>query len=117
MLDTDKLRSTFNTVVFAMILIGPATALSQVTNVSPAFDNEELLAHPDSNWLTNGGNLYNQRYSPRDRINRENVANLKGVWHINLGSGLDQRYSGEAQPIVYEGVIYVITGADDVFAV
>jgi len=114
---TDKLRSTFNTVVFAMILIGPATALSQVTNVSPAFDNEELLAHPDSNWLTNGGNLYNQRYSPRDRINRENVANLKGVWHINLGSGLDQRYSGEAQPIVYEGVIYVITGADDVFAV
>jgi quinohemoprotein ethanol dehydrogenase len=117
MFNTDKSTNVFNTVLFTVLLIGPTTVLSQVSSVSPAFDSEALIAHPDSNWLTNGGNLYNQRYSPRDRINRENVANLKGVWHINLGSGLDQRYSGEAQPIVYEGVIYIITGADDVFAI
>ena len=32
------------------------------------------------------------------------------------GSGVAPQYSGEAQPIVHDGVIYVITGADDVFA-
>ena len=50
-------------------------------------------------------------------INRGNVASLKGVWRTHLrGSGLGPQYSGEAQPIVYRGVAYVVTGADDVFA-
>ena len=33
------------------------------------------------------------------------------------GSGVAAKYSAEAQPIVYQGVMYVPTGADDVFAV
>jgi quinohemoprotein ethanol dehydrogenase len=33
------------------------------------------------------------------------------------GSGNGPQYSGEAQPIVYDGVIYVVTGANDVFAI
>ncbi len=73
---------------------------------------------PTEHWLTNGGNLYNQRYSPLTAINRDNVSGLKGQWHIHLnGSGAGPRYSGEAQPLVHDGVAYVITGADDVFAV
>ena len=32
------------------------------------------------------------------------------------GSGVGTKYSGEAQPLVYDGTIYVVTGADDVFA-
>ena len=35
----------------------------------------------------------------------------------HLGSGTENKYSGEAAPVVYNGVIYVVTGADDVFAV
>ncbi len=39
-------------------------------------------------WPTNGGNYYNQRYSPLARIDRANVAQLKGVWRTRLrGSG------------------------------
>ncbi len=30
---------------------------------------------------------------------------------------MDNIYSGEAQPLVYDGVVYIVTGADDVFAV
>jgi quinohemoprotein ethanol dehydrogenase len=79
---------------------------------------ERLLAHPTDAWLTNGGNLFNQRYSPLTDINRATVANLKGVWHVHLnGSGVGPPYSGEAQPIVHDGVMYVVTGADDVFAI
>ena len=40
------------------------------------------------------------------------------VWRTRLnGSGVGAKYSGEAQPIVYDGVVYVVTGADDVFAI
>ena len=76
-----------------------------------------MTSPPRDGWRTNGGNLGNQRYSPLTRIDRGNVAQLKGVWRTHLnGSGVAPQYSGEAQPIVHDGVIYVITGADDVFA-
>jgi alcohol dehydrogenase (cytochrome c) len=70
-----------------------------------------------SDWPTNGGNFYNQRYSPLKAIDRSNVTGLKGVWRARLrGSGTAPQYSGFAQPIVQDGVAYVSTGADDVFA-
>ena len=85
---------------------------------APAFSAEELSEEPKEAWLTNGGTLSNQRYSPLDEIDTDNVDELKGVWMTDLaGSGVAAKYSAEAQPIVYEGVMYVPTGADDVFAV
>ena len=78
---------------------------------------QELATLPKTNWLKNGGNLSNQNYSPLTKINRETVSRVKGVWRTHLeGSGLGVKYSGEAQPLVQDGVIYVVTGADDVFA-
>lgn len=69
-------------------------------------------------WSTNGGNLFNQRFSPLEQINRDNVAGLKAVWRASLrGSGLEHRTSGQAQPVVADGIIYTITGNDDVFAI
>ena len=85
---------------------------------APAFAGPDLTALPTTGWLTNGGDLFNRRYSPLTQINRDNVAGLKAVWRTRLdGSGVGARYSGEAQPIVHEGVLYVVTGADDVFAI
>jgi quinohemoprotein ethanol dehydrogenase len=78
----------------------------------------KLAAHPTTSWPTNGGNLYNQRYSPLKAIDRSNVRQLKGVWRARLGgSGTAPQYSGFAQPLVYDGIAYVSTGANDVFAV
>ena len=85
---------------------------------APAFTKKELKNGTTEGWITNGGTVFNQRYSPLDQINRDNVKNLKGVWHTHLnGSGVGTKYSAEAQPIVYDGVIYIITGANDVFAI
>ena len=85
---------------------------------APAFTAKQLTQLPVNHWPTNGGNVYNQRYSPLAQINTGNVKNLKGEWlaHLN-GSGVGPPYSGEAQPLVYDGVIYIPTGADDVFAI
>ena len=85
---------------------------------APAFTPAALARLPRSDWPTNGGNLANQRYSPLDEINRDNVAELKAVWRASLrGSGLDRRQSGQAQTIVFGGTLYTITGNDDVFAI
>ena len=85
---------------------------------SPAYTAKQLAALPLGEWLTNGGNIHNQRYSPLAEINAGNVGTLKAEWQTHLnGSGMGPPFSGEAQPIVAEGVIYVPTGADDVFAI
>jgi quinohemoprotein ethanol dehydrogenase len=85
---------------------------------APAFTAEELVADPTENWITNGGSVMNQRYSPLDEINADNVGDLKGVWHTHLDdSGVATKYSAEAQPLVYKGTMYVVSGADDVFAI
>jgi alcohol dehydrogenase (cytochrome c) len=85
---------------------------------APAFDAAALTAAPTSGWFTNGGNLYNQRYSPLEQINRDNVADLKGAWRASLnGSGITPRSANQAQPLVYGGVLYIVTGENDAFAV
>jgi len=81
------------------------------------FSATALAAAPTTSWPTNGGNLSNQRYSPLMAISRANVTQLKGMWRARLrGSGTAPQYSGFAQPLVHDGVAYVSTGANDVFA-
>jgi alcohol dehydrogenase (cytochrome c) len=97
--------------------IGGAAAQRAPAGAPPKFTAQQLTAAPTSGWITNGGNIYNQRYSPLARINKDNVATLKPAWRTHLnGSGTESKYSGQAQPIVYDGVIYIPTGANDVFA-
>jgi quinohemoprotein ethanol dehydrogenase len=84
---------------------------------APAFTADTLNALPTTNWITNGGSLNNQRYSPLTQINTSNVSQLKGVWMKKLDSvATSAKYSQEGQPIVYNGVMYVPTGADEVYA-
>jgi alcohol dehydrogenase (cytochrome c) len=76
-----------------------------------------LRQSPGKDWLTNGGDLTNQRYSTLKQLDVSNVKNLKGAWMTRLkGSGIGGKYSFEATPLVKDGIMYVITGNDDVFA-
>ncbi len=85
---------------------------------APAFTPAQLNEDPASAWITNGGSLRNQRYSPLEQLTPDNVGDLKGVWMTDLKeSGVAAKYSQEAQPVFWEGVLYVPTGEDDVFAV
>jgi quinohemoprotein ethanol dehydrogenase len=94
------------------------TAAAPAINAAPAFSGADLAKEPIDNWLTNGGSLLNQRYSPLTQIDTSNISQLKGVWLTHLRkSALAAKYSAESQPLVYDGVIYVPTGEDDVFAI
>jgi alcohol dehydrogenase (cytochrome c) len=80
--------------------------------------SDEQTTAAGSDWPTNGGAMWNQRYSTLDDIDTSNVSQLKGVWRTHLnGAAVAAKYSGESQPVVEDGVIYVTTGNDDVFAV
>ena len=80
---------------------------------------DRLLTSPvGKDWVTNGGNMTNQRYSTLKEINIGNVKQLKGAWMVRLnGSGIGGKYSAEATPLVKDGIMYVVTGNDDVFAI
>jgi quinohemoprotein ethanol dehydrogenase len=112
------MSTTLKTCLALAALVCAAGAQAQPIARAPAFARGALVAPPSRDWATNGGNWYNQRYSPLTAIDRGNVSTLKGVWRTRLrGSGVGTKYSGEAQPLVYDGVVYIVTGADDVFAI
>ena len=96
---------------------GGTQVASAAGALAPAFTSQQLSQAPVDNWITNGGALDNERYSPLNLINASNVGQLKGVWMTQLPGATDAKYSAEAQPLEYDGVIYIPTGADDVFAV
>src|SRR5215831_11030576 len=58
--------------------------------------------NPD-NVLTYGMGYHQHRYSPLNAINRGNVKRLVPVWNLSL----DNNWGEQAQPIIYDGVMYV----------
>jgi quinohemoprotein ethanol dehydrogenase len=100
----------------AVLRGGEAPTTMPVIRPVPAFTAPQLLAPPTASWLTNGGTLYNQRYSPLRLINRDNVGQLRALWRAAMGSGTTPGHAGQAQILAHEGVLYVVNGANDVFA-
>lgn len=97
---------------------GPLVAAEHGTADAPAFTAAQLAAAPTQGWLTNGGSLSNDRYSPLTLLDRSNVGQLKANWRASLnGSGLEPRAGNQAQPIVFGDSIYVMTGEGDTFSV
>src|SRR6476660_7015192 len=98
--------------IFGLLIIAHAPAQAADAEI------DRLLRSPvGKDWVTNGGNLTNQRYSTLKQIDTTNVGKLKGAWMTRLkGSGVGGKYSFEASPLVKDGIMYVVTGNDDVFA-
>jgi quinohemoprotein ethanol dehydrogenase len=80
-----------------------------------AFFIQPLLAQT-LNWPYNGGDLYNSRFADIDQINLSNVSQLKPAWTFHTGLLSDPNMSMEMTPLVINGVMYITTGDDDVFA-
>ncbi len=99
-------------IVFGLLIIAHPSARATDAEI------DRLLRSPvGKDWVTNGGNLTNNRYSTLKQIDTANVGKLKGAWMTRLkGSGVGGKYSFEASPLVKDGIMYVVTGNDDVFA-
>lgn len=66
----------------------------------------------NSDWLTHGRTYSEQRHSPLDLINRDNVAELGLAWHYELDTSRGQ----EATPLVIDGVIYFTSAWSKAYA-
>ncbi len=81
----------------------------------PAEVTFERILNADAephNWLTYSRTLSNQRYSPLDQINTENVKDLEIAW-IWQARSLEKF---EATALVVDGVLYTVQAPNDVVA-
>jgi alcohol dehydrogenase (cytochrome c) len=103
----------------AALLLLPTTVSAQSqspTFRSPTHQELSTTTTGAKNWITYGGALNNERYSTLTQINTGNVGQLKGAWMTRLNSGRGTKYRFEPDPLVIDGVMYVPTGNDDIFA-
>ena len=54
----------------AALLASQAPLAGMAAQPAPAFTAPQLLAPPTDAWITNGGTLFNQRYSPLYDVNQ-----------------------------------------------
>jgi alcohol dehydrogenase (cytochrome c) len=102
-------------VVAALLL--PSTTMAQTAPpIRPTHDELSTTVDGGKEWITYGGALNNQRYSTLSQINTSNVGQLRGAWMTRLNSGRGSKFKFEADPLVLDGVMYLPTGNDDVFA-
>ena len=98
--------------------LGAALLLSAgtLTNCSQIFGEGEagegittaMLVGADgdsANWISHGRTYSEQRFSPLDGVNRENVGQLGLAWYADMDTGRGQ----EATPIVIDGKLYLTT--------
>ena len=91
--------------------------------LAPAYTNAQLDAYAGANWLSNGGDLKDDRYSTLNQVTPANVSGLKQAWHIHLGecvpvNGVTTSCPGqEENAVVADGIMYLATSKSQVFAI
>jgi quinohemoprotein ethanol dehydrogenase len=76
----------------------------------------DLRKPPGAEWPVVGGDWGNTRYSMLAQISTTNVKTMKGAWMARLNSGFGAGFSQQATPVVKDGVMYLPTGQQDLFA-
>jgi alcohol dehydrogenase (cytochrome c) len=88
-----------------------ATHAPAITEYSPVTD-ERLLNPEDENWLMYRRTYDEHGYSPLSQISSESVGDLVPVWSFSSGV----THNHEAPPIVNDGIMYVTTAFNGLYA-
>ena len=88
---------------------------AHIKKVTSSID-DAFLANADDNpdnWVTYGKNYAEDRFSPLNEINKDNIGKLGLAWSLNLGTtrGI------EATPLVMDGIMFVSGPWSKVFAI
>ena len=95
-----------------VLAAGVALALAAPGVLADA-DLDKQLANP-SNWAMQAGDMYNQRYSKLNQINKGNVGKMQVAWLFSTGV----LRGHEGSPLVVDGTMYIHTPfPNKVFAV
>ncbi len=109
-----KYSRMYGLVVVALCLTGCG---SREEPMSPAaagasIGHEEIVAADPGDWLTHGRDYAEQRYSPLNSIDTENVNELGLAWYFDVPTARGM----EATPIVVDGRMYVTGSWSIVYA-
>ena len=97
---------------FSLFALTLALSSSVIASQTPQTVNQQAIVEPGGEWLNYGRTYREQRFSPLDNINRDNIGELDLAWSFKF----DTARGMEATPIVNNGVIYVSTGWSHVHA-
>ena len=89
-----------------------AILLAITLHAQVTYDRLINSAKDPANWMTYSGRYSGWRYSGLDRINRENVKNLKMKWVYQMSTS-----HVETTPLVVDGVMYFTEPPSNVVAV
>jgi alcohol dehydrogenase (cytochrome c) len=117
----ERVRRVRNSCALALCLVAIgycATTLADdaTTGARPSTLSQERMtnaAKDQADFLLTHGNYEQTRYHLADRINRDTVKNLKLAWTFQV----DLTESIQGAPIVYDGVMYLTTSYNHLFAV
>ena len=103
----------------AVLALGAAASAQEVRNSTKFGDlgtvSQDLLNRADgdgNNFLHTNGNYAQTRFYPAKQINTQNVSRLHPAWIFQT----DVKDSLETSPIVVNGVMYITTSFDHVYA-
>lgn len=94
----------------ASILLTGTAATAQVSEADLA-DDQTLTAQI----TTNGMGRHLQRFSPLDTLNKDNVKFLQAAWAFSFGG--EKQRGQEAQPLIYDGVMYITGSYSRIYAI
>ncbi|MEO1542745.1 MAG: PQQ-binding-like beta-propeller repeat protein [Pseudomonadota bacterium] len=101
----------FNVIALAVLVQSQATGIALAEPVTDA--RLHAAGQETANWLINGREYNNQRFSPLTQIDRKNVKKLRLKWKFQTGvPGTFQ-----ATPLVENNVMYISTAFSHVIAV
>nr|CAA6810791.1 MAG: Quino(hemo)protein alcohol dehydrogenase, PQQ-dependent (EC [uncultured Thiotrichaceae bacterium] len=94
----------------AVCMLASTTVFAGVTEEDIANDGKIT-----TQIVTNGMGRHLQRFSPLKSINKDNVKNLVPAWAFSMGG--EKQRGNEAQPLVYDGVMYVSGSYSRMYAI
>lgn len=98
----------------------PPTISSALLKSSSTPSGGDLEEGAGANWPVIGGSLGNDRFSSLSKINTGNASQLHLVWQHAYSPELGEKtgtLEEESQPVVNEGVMYIVTPEANVLAV
>ena len=93
-----RVRTTKRVALASLVLL-----LAGVSATAQTLDDLKNDGKNTDNVLTYGMGYQQHRYSPLKQIDKSNLQRLVPVWNLSL----DNQWGEQAQPLVYDGVMYV----------
>jgi alcohol dehydrogenase (cytochrome c) len=103
---------SFTLAALGLIVALPAASVFAATTVGPSAGSFESAGTDTSSWILPGHDYSANRYVDMKQISPSNVGTLKKAWRFKIPDDSPI----EAQPIVWNGMVYITSAHDHVYA-